>query len=326
MSMIPLIPQQLAFIEQHVFPNPNAYLNQHIFTTINTHNIKCDLHNVYHSNYLIQRQNGIDNIKELCRIFKLSKVVMHKTVLYMDTVFFNPKCKFNVDIVYQVSTVLVILAVQFNECCFDKEMNDMFYLLKMIPNYIELEIELLKLLSYELNRTTVFDFVVWLFKNGIAFVNEHEHEKENLSFIQHNVDYAYNVCLILIDYFVGDNIFVDFNAFEFAVITVDVVMRSVQKLGRVVGWGGKEYYKKEFMLKMYGVNLNKKEYMKCCCVLSHVFNYMWKYTKMLNIGMYLMCVDEKEQHSENTKHNIYQSNEHEMLSGSTIDTYCQSDY
>jgi hypothetical protein len=210
-------------------------------------------------------------------------------------------------------------------------MNDMFYLLKMIPQYNELEIELLKLLSYDLNRTTAYDFVMMLFKNGIAFINEHEHEyvheTEEISFIQRNVNYAYDVCLTLIDYFVSDDIFVDFNAFEFAVITVDVVMRSVLKMGRTVGYSGKAYYNKKLLLQMYGVDLNTNKYVKCRCVLSHVFDYMWKHTSTLHIGKYLICVDEKEQqHSDTTnkKNNVYQSDEHDMLSGSTIDTYCQS--
>lgn len=328
MSMIPLVPLQLARdVEDDAFPNAHAYLKQRISAC----GVKCDLHNAYHSNYLTQRRNGIDNVKELCRIFKLTRSVMHKTVLYMDSVFFNAKCKFNVDIVYQVSTVLVVFAVQFNECCFDREMNDMFYLLKMIPQYNELEIELLKLLSYDLNRTTAYDFVMMLFKNGIAFINEHEHEHvhetEEISFIQRNVNYAYDVCLTLIDYFVSDDIFVDFNAFEFAVITVDVVMRSVLKMGRTVGYSGKAYYNKKLLLQMYGVDLNTNKYVKCRCVLSHVFDYMWKHTSTLHIGKYLICVDEKEQqHSDTTnkKNNVYQSDEHDMLSGSTIDTYCQS--
>ena len=328
MSMIPLVPLQLARdVEDDAFPNAHAYLKQRISAC----GVKCDLHNAYHSNYLTQRRNGIDNVKELCRIFKLTRSVMHKTVLYMDSVFFNAKCKFNVDIVYQVSTVLVVFAVQFNECCFDREMNDMFYLLKMIPQYNELEIELLKLLSYDLNRTTAYDFVMMLFKNGIAFINEHEHEHvhetEEINFIQRNVNYAYDVCLTLIDYFVSDDIFVDFNAFEFAVITVDVVMRSVLKMGRTVGYSGKAYYNKKLLLQMYGVDLNTNKYVKCRCVLSHVFDYMWKHTSTLHIGKYLICVDEKEQqHSDTTnkKNNVYQSDEHDMLSGSTIDTYCQS--
>ena len=321
MSMIPLVPLQLARdVEDDAFPNAHAYLKQRISVC----GVKCDLYNAYHSNYLTQRRNGIDNVKELCRIFKVTRSVMHKTVLYMDNVFFNAKCKFNVDIVYQVSTVLVIFAVQFNECCFDREMNDMFYLLKMIPQYNELEIELLKLLSYDLNRTTAYDFVMMLFKNGIAFINEHEHETEEISFIQRNVDYAYDVCLTLIDYFVSDDIFVDFNAFEFAVITVDVVMRSVLKMGRTVGYSGKAYYNKKLLLQMYGVDLNRSKYVKCRCVLSHVFDYMWKHTSTLHIGKYLICIDEKEQYSDSKKNSVYQSNEHDMLSGSTIDTYCQS--
>ena len=129
---------------------------------------KLDYSNYYHVIYLINREKGINNIKNLSIKFNFSLDVVLKAIDYMDRFFLSEKSN---DVI-EISSICLLISLKFNDS-FSKNLNSkkfIFYLKKQYSNIVNLEQEILFTLDYDLNTFSLMDIIhIYFIKNAKSF-------------------------------------------------------------------------------------------------------------------------------------------------------------
>jgi len=133
-----------------------------IIKLINDNRILINYSNLNHVKYLIKREKGIKNIKKLAIQFNFSIDVVLKAIDYMDRYFLLSKNNYN-NIIY-ISSLCLSISLKFNEASnFNKSHEFFLYLIKKIPNLINIEEIILQTLDFNLNTFSLIDFIHIIF-------------------------------------------------------------------------------------------------------------------------------------------------------------------
>ena len=201
-----------------------------------------------HIKYLSKRRNGIRTIRYLVNALHYSNTVLYKAILYMDTIFLNSEM--SLSLIDNVSTICVLLSLQFNECCSTISLEDLFTLVRLIPHYNELEIECLKSLQYDLGGYTTFDFINWAFAQGVIFDTEYPYD----------INALYKQCIVCMNNFIEDDRALDFNPFVLAMTIIKYICEKNQA------------FHSEIVEHIYNINYRSNNYAQCYCILYYVTN------------------------------------------------------
>ncbi len=164
---------------------------------------KLDYSNYYHVIYLINREKGINNIKNLSIKFNFSLDVVLKAIDYMDRFFLSEKSN---DVI-EISSICLLISLKFNDSFSKNYKSKQFivYLKKKYPNIINLEQEILFTLDYDLNTFSLMDIIhIYFIKNPNSF----EQLKDSPEFNRKIWFYAQAI--------IEDQRYLDFNILELA--------------------------------------------------------------------------------------------------------------
>ena len=129
---------------------------------------RLDYSNYSHVIYLIEREKGINNIKNLSIKFNFSLDVVLKAIDYMDRFFLSEK----LNDVIEISSICLLISLKFNDS-FSKNYKSkkfILYLKKKYSNIINLEKEILFTLDYDLNTFSLMDIIhIYFIKNSTIF-------------------------------------------------------------------------------------------------------------------------------------------------------------
>ena len=129
---------------------------------------RLDYSNYSHVIYLIEREKGINNIKNLSIKFNFSLDVVLKAIDYMDRFFLSEKSN---DVI-EISSICLLISLKFNDS-FSKNYKSkkfILYLKKKYSNIINLEKEILFTLDYDLNTFSLMDIIhIYFIKNSTIF-------------------------------------------------------------------------------------------------------------------------------------------------------------
>ena len=113
------------------FPNLSNVIEEiGLIKMFNEKKLLCDYSNYYHVNYLINREKGINNIKNLSINYNFTLDVVLKAIDYMDRFFLSQKSN---DVI-EISSICLLLSLKFNESCFIKLKKFISHLQKYITN------------------------------------------------------------------------------------------------------------------------------------------------------------------------------------------------
>ena len=154
---------------QNLFPKLSEIIEEiGRIKMINEKRILCDYSNYYHVKYLIEREKGIENIKNLSIRFNFSLDIFLKAIYYMDRYFLSNK----INNIYKISSICLLLSLKFNESCPKTKNYKKFYtyLSQIFKNIIQIEKEILITLDYDLNIFTLMDFIhIFFIKHSHLF-------------------------------------------------------------------------------------------------------------------------------------------------------------
>lgn len=177
-----------------------------------------DYNSQAHIQYLSKRKLGLNNIYLLKKMLCFTNTVKYRAIRYLDELYL--KHNFDLSVIDEVSTICVLLSLQFNGC--DKtEMGNLFQITKEIKNFNELEILVIKSLDYNLNMNSFHDFLI-----NIMLMSK---------------DFSlYSKCLELIDKFITDPRALDFSPYIIALSAIRIVAKQ-NKLEKFEECSNKEY-------------------------------------------------------------------------------------
>ena len=231
-----IIPSQLISYDIFHFQTP-----QSSFPTV-------DYSNPNHVKYLSKRKNGIRTIRYLVSTLHYSNTVLYKAILYMDTIFLQSEM--SLSLLENVSTLCVLMSLQFNECCSTISLEDLFTLVRLIPNYNELEIECLKCLQYDLSGYTTYDYINRAFAQGVIFDSEYPYD----------INALYKQCTIFMNNFIEDDRALDFSPFVLAMTIIKYICEK------------NKAFHSEIVEEIYEINYRSINYAQCYCILYYVTN------------------------------------------------------
>lgn len=214
--------------------------------------------NVVCYEYVLLRKKGISYIKDIVNVLKYSKGVLYKAILYLDTYFLRKQC-YNINI-YQISTICILISVQFNECCINNNIKELSILLHCIPHLLQLEQDILTTLNYNLGMLTVYDYINTFFSYGVLFTsNAISHE--DIFEAEYVLSYAMNILFMLVD----DYCFLDFTPHVMAITIIRIALEN-----SAVSFDDIHFQ------KVYDVNFHHIDYVKCLFVLKAILPYVMK--------------------------------------------------
>ena len=211
--------------------------------------------------YLSSRKLAMMYIKDIIKVFNFPQQILYKAITYMDT-YFQHKQSSNINI-YHISAVCVLMALKYNDCCVHNNINQLFALIKTIPNVLDIEFDILNALDYDLGMMSVYDYICILFKEGVLFTNDNNRNNED--------DYKYEVedllqCVMdLLLLLVDDERFVDFNPFIMAITIIRIVCEMNSAL-----------FDKEMFQYTCNVNFKQVNYVQCLFVIKMILPYIMK--------------------------------------------------
>jgi hypothetical protein len=257
--------------------------------------------------YLSIRKEAILYIKDIINALNYSKTVLYKAILYLD-IYCLHKSLYNVNI-YQISTICIFIALQFNECCVNNNINELFVLLKLIPRLLELEQDILKTLNFDLGMLTVYDYINLYFTKGVLFTNN-PISKEDLFEIEFLLAFSIDLLWLLID----DDRFLDFTPQTLALTIIRIATEK----------NSVSFDNKLFQLA-YNINFKQMNHVQCFFVIKTILPYIIKETHLTNMNKHSnlnannLCISNSEKAS-----NINYSVSPEHPSSSTLDSIYSS--
>ena len=257
--------------------------------------------------YLSIRKEAILYIKDIINALNYSKTVLYKTILYLD-IYCLHKSLYNINI-YQISTICIFIALQFNECCVNNNINELFVLLKLIPRLLELEQDILKTLNFDLGMLTVYDYINLYFTKGVLFTNN-PISKEDLFEVEFLLAFSVDLLWLLID----DDRFLDFTPQTLALTIIRIATEK----------NSVSFDNKLFQLA-YNINFKQMNHVQCFFVIKTILPYIIKETHLTNMNKHSnlnannLCISNSEKAS-----NINYSVSPEHPSSSTLDSIYSS--
>ena len=215
--------------------------------------------------YLNFRNIGINQIKILSNLFSFSKISYYKAIHYLDQIYINNP-SISIDLIEKISSVCLLLSVQFNECCSQNSNIDIKtfiqFLLSKIKNLNEIEILCLKNLDYNLEIYSSYDYLNLFFSHGLIFPNENKIIEQNED---SNIINFYLKCVNILDIIIEDYNCLGYTQYIIAVSIIGMVLTQ-SKLFSI-----------ETFKYVYGINLLKEKYRKCQNVLKSIYinNYFF---------------------------------------------------
>ena len=215
--------------------------------------------------YLNFRNIGINQIKILSNLFSFSKISYYKAIHYLDQIYINNP-SISIDLIEKISSVCLLLSVQFNECCSQHSNIDIKtfiqFLLSKIKNLNEIEILCLKNLDYNLEIYSSYDYLNLFFSHGLIFPNENKIIEQNED---SNIINLYLKCVNILDIIIEDYNCLGYTQYIIAVSIIGMVLTQ-SKLFSI-----------ETFKYVYGINLLKEKYRKCQNVLKSIYinNYFF---------------------------------------------------
>lgn len=225
----------------------------------NSPSILVDYSNGHHVKYLSKRRNGINNIRYLVKILNYSRLILYKAIHYMDKIYLESLMP--IELIENVSTICVLFAIQFNECCSIISLEDLFTFVRLIPQFNELEIQCLIALDYDLGSETPFDFINSTFSHGIVFSNENSPIFD--------VNNLYGQCVCFMDKFIEDDRALDFNPYILALTIIKFVCEK------------NPYFNLDIFQSTYDINFKHNNFAQCYCIVNYISPAIMerKYTK-----------------------------------------------
>lgn len=214
--------------------------------------IPCSNRNLLH--YLTLRKLCIGNIRHIVISFNYPISVIYKALVYLDNICLN--IQINYKNILNISTICVLFALQFNECCTKISLFEILSLVKTIPNFHELEIFCLQTLNYNLSFLSVYDYI-----NNLFYYSKLLNTK---SILKRKVIYNdYLNCLHLMNLFIEDDRALDFPPF---VIAMSIIKFILEK---------KSYFNIDIIHNIYNVNWKIQMYLNCNYILNTLFNKVY---------------------------------------------------
>ena len=174
--------------------------------------------------YLNFRNIGINQIKILSNLFSFSKISYYKAIHYLDQIYINNP-SISIDLIEKISSVCLLLSVQFNECCSQNSNIDIKtfiqFLLSKIKNLNEIEILCLKNLDYNLEIYSSYDYLNLFFSHGLIFPNENKIIEQNED---SNIINLYLKCVNILDIIIEDYNCLGYTQYIIAVSIIGMVL------------------------------------------------------------------------------------------------------
>ena len=192
----------------NLFPKLSSIIEEiGLIKMINDKRNLCDYSNYYHVKYLIEREKGIKNIKNLSIKFNFSLDIFLKAVDYMDRYFLSNK----LENIKKVSSICLLLSLKFNESCSKTPLYKQFiyYLNYSFGNLFQIEQDILITLNYDLNTFTLMDIIHTFL---IKYSNLFDQFKEFPEFNKKIWLYAEAI--------IEDQRFLDFSKIEYAICLI----------------------------------------------------------------------------------------------------------
>ena len=234
--------------------------------------------------YLEFKYKGISKIEFLTKNFGLKSMIFYKSICFMNKIFLENEI--SLDNIDNVASLCVLLVTEFNEGCIPsvfeesltQEESDVLYhkilknninkinngnkirhklnlyglfsyIKKNVNNFKFWELLCLKYLNYDLEKYSVYDYLILFFKLGIFFC-----EKEI------NIIEKLNYCLKILDLIVINKNSCCFNEYTFAMSIIKLAM------------GNDYFFDKKIFKYIYGVDLSKKKYINCSNFIKSILN------------------------------------------------------
>ena len=209
--------------------------------------------------YISYRRIGINQIKLLSNFFSFSKNVLYKAIYYLDQIYLNnPSIPF--DLIEKISSVCLLLSVQFNECCSKDSkieiVNFINLLSSKIENFHQIEILCLKNLDYNLGIYSSYDYINLFFSLGLIFPTQNLEIEKNEDT---NIFEMYFRCINILDIIIDDYRSLEFTQYNIAITIISMVI--IQS----------KFFSFEIFKYVYGIDLFKEKYKKCQFVLKSVY-------------------------------------------------------
>jgi hypothetical protein len=238
-------------------------------------------------------------IKDIVKVFDFPQRIVYKAITYVDT-YFQHKPLHNVNI-YHISAVCVLMALQYNDCCVHNNINQLFALIKTIPNVIDIEFDILNALNYDLGMMNVYDYICMFFKEGVLFKNYNDkNDEDDYKF---EVEYLLKRSLDLLCMLIGDERFVDFHPFIMAI----TIIRIVCEMNSVL-------FDKELFQYTYNINFKHINYVQCLFVIKTILPYIMNDNAQSNYNN-----NNSKFNHNNNKRNDYNSNVYSTSFPTTIE-------
>ena len=219
--------------------------------------------NINHINYLSHRNEGISKIKYLSKKFKISSILIYKSINYMNEIYLNNNIS-STENLEDVAIICVLLALKFNNSrrLDDNLKNFKKYVIKKVENWNYLEVKCLKFLNYDLGKYSAYDYLYLFFGMGIIFTEskysdicENFHKSEEMLEILVNDIRVSNFSQYVLALSIIYNIFENDYAFDLNIFKY-----------------------------IYGVDFSKKKYINCIkmikiilCSCNLLFNNNFEY-------------------------------------------------
>ena len=219
-------------LKMSFFPNLSNVIEEiGLIKMFNEKKILCDYSNYYHVNYLINREKGINNIKNLSINYNFTLDVVLKAIDYMDRFFLSQKSN---DVI-EISSICLLLSLKFNESCFIKLKKFISHLQKYITNIMKIEQEILITLNYDLDSFSLMDIIhIFFIKNIKLF----QYLKDSPEFSRKIWFYAQAI--------IEDQRYLDFNILElgYCLILISLSHHFIKIKNKKLGKKFNFYHKK----------------------------------------------------------------------------------
>ena len=242
-------------LKMSFFPNLSNVIEEiGLIKMFNEKKILCDYSNYYHVNYLINREKGINNIKNLSINYNFTLDVVLKAIDYMDKFFLCEKT----NNIIEISSICLLISLKFNDS-FSKNLNNFIsHLQKSILNIIEIEQEILFTLDYDLNTFSLMDIIHLFFIKNISLF---ERIKDSPEFTRKIWFYAQAI--------IEDQRYLDFNIFDIAHCLILFCFNN--HLNKI---NNEDKYCKSFYKKLN--KINKMKLVQCMFMINIIISSRFK--------------------------------------------------
>jgi hypothetical protein len=197
--------------------------------------------------YITFRHVGINQIKKISNIFNLSKNSIYKAINYLDEIYLN--YPISPQLIEKISSICLLLSIQFNECCTkktDEDLKGFSKYLNTIKDIRDIELLCLKCLNYELSYFSSFDYINLFFSLGFIFPN-----KNKINQIDINITNLYLQCIKILNIIIEDIRYLELDPYILALSIIKLICsQSI-------------YFNENIIQYIYGINLSKEKYIKC---------------------------------------------------------------